>query len=511
MSPKRYLEEEHEVDEVVLSKVSAVQKVCELVKTGKYDVFFVMVDASWEEQRPGWEVLDALERLNVPFTGTDFKGYDYSKRLAKMLAIYYGVKTAPYVFAYHIDDIEIAVKELSFPVIVKHHQGYSSVGMSKSSKCNTPEDLRREAGRIIHDFGGACIEEFITGREFTVLITANPDDPQNPITYPSLECRFPEGEDFKHFDLKWKAYEDLGWISVEDQDLDRRLRQATVTMYKAMKAMSYRRVDYRVDETGEIFFLEMNDNCAVFYPPGAFGSADEILAKVPNGHKEFAMMVIRDAFETHKKRQRKYTVRYQKRRNGFGSYANRAFSAGEVAWAGEEKAHFLVSERHVQQHWDATHRQWFRDQCFPINEEAGVFEMWNEDIDKWMPLRHSCDPNCCYRGLDIILKRDVGKGEELTIDYATFATTSLADFDCSCGAQSCRKRVRPTDYLQPWIEPTQQSPVVRARRRKILNFIRDTPAIKSLLAETMYEDILQPNTTLSPRKPGDQLFQAQMA
>eukprot|EP01012_Entosiphon_sulcatum_P013540 TRINITY_DN18777_c0_g1_i2.p1 TRINITY_DN18777_c0_g1~~TRINITY_DN18777_c0_g1_i2.p1 ORF type:complete len:339 (-),score=89.86 TRINITY_DN18777_c0_g1_i2:84-1100(-) len=305
MSPKPYLQDEHEVDEVILSKVDAVCKVCELVKSGKYDVFFVMVDGTWEERRPGWEVLDALERLNVPFTGTDFKGYDYSKRLAKMLAIYYGVGTAPYVFAYHVDDIEIAVKELEFPVIVKHHQGYSSVGMSRSSKCGTPEDLRREAGRIIHEFGGACIEEFISGREFTVLITANPDDPANPITYPSLECKFPEGEDFKHFELKWTTFHDLEWVAVEDRDLDRRLREATVTMYKALKAMSYRRVDYRVNDKGEIFYLEMNDNCSVFYPPGCFGGADEVLAKVPNGHKEFAMLAIRDAFDWHKKRQRK--------------------------------------------------------------------------------------------------------------------------------------------------------------------------------------------------------------
>ena len=51
------------------------------------------------------------------------------------------------------------------------------------------------------------VEEFIEGREFTCLVAENPDDPENPITFKPVEFIFPEGESFKHYDMKWVEYE----------------------------------------------------------------------------------------------------------------------------------------------------------------------------------------------------------------------------------------------------------------------------------------------------------------
>jgi D-alanine-D-alanine ligase len=47
-----------------------------------------------------------------------------------------------------------------------------------------------------------CSQEFVDGREFTVLVAENPDDPRNPIAFVPVEVAFPAGETFKHFDLK---------------------------------------------------------------------------------------------------------------------------------------------------------------------------------------------------------------------------------------------------------------------------------------------------------------------
>jgi D-alanine-D-alanine ligase len=51
--------------------------------------------------------------------------------------------------------------------------------------------------------GAALIEEFIEGTECTVLVAVNPDDPARPKTYTPIQYRFPEGETFKHSDMKW--------------------------------------------------------------------------------------------------------------------------------------------------------------------------------------------------------------------------------------------------------------------------------------------------------------------
>lgn len=64
-------------------------------------------------------------------------------------------------------------------------------------------------------------------------------------------------------------------------------------------------------------------------------------------------------------------------------------------------------------------------------------------------INHSCEPNCgLYGQLGLVALRDIQAGEELTIDYA-MAGTVLDDFDCACGAASCRGRITREDHLRP--------------------------------------------------------------
>jgi hypothetical protein len=41
---------------------------------------------------------------------------------------------------------------------------------------------------------------------------------------------------------------------------------------------------------------------------------------------------------------------------------------------------------------------------------------------------------------------------QITMDYATFCVHNMREFECACGAASCRRMVQGTDYLQPWVE-----------------------------------------------------------
>ena len=45
------------------------------------------------------------------------------------------------------------------------------------------KDLLRQADLMISAHGGCLIEEFVEGREFTVLVAENPDDPRTPVAY----------------------------------------------------------------------------------------------------------------------------------------------------------------------------------------------------------------------------------------------------------------------------------------------------------------------------------------
>jgi D-alanine-D-alanine ligase len=73
-----------------------------------------------------------------------------------------------------------------------------------------------------------------------------------------------------------------------------------------------------------------------------------------------------------------------------------------------------------------------------------VYALWDADPSGWAPQNHSCDPNTVYQGLEVIARRPIAAGEELTLDYATMLNEQSEPFDCHCGAPTCRGVVRGT-------------------------------------------------------------------
>ena len=143
--------------------------------------------------------------------------------------------------------------------------------------------------------GWALIEEYIEGIEATVLVAENPDDAATPITYIPMQYRFPEGESFKHSDMKWVDYEKLTCFPVEDPMLAGRLRDISARFFVALNGASFGRCDIRVDKDGTPWMLEINANCGVYYPPADAGSADLCLMKDPAGHEGFTRQLIEAA------------------------------------------------------------------------------------------------------------------------------------------------------------------------------------------------------------------------
>jgi SET domain-containing protein len=59
---------------------------------------------------------------------------------------------------------------------------------------------------------------------------------------------------------------------------------------------------------------------------------------------------------------------------------------------------------------------------------------------------HSCEPNMGIKGQIVLFAlRDIKDGEEITVDYATIFDDN-SHFDCTCGAETCRKVVTGKDW-----------------------------------------------------------------
>ena len=448
-SPAPYLPG-HEVRAVKLRKETVASQLSALAKE-RFDVFFNLCDGAWDEDRAGAEVVDLLEKLQVPYTGADARFYDPSRNDMKRAAIAEGIHTPAWSTAYALEDVQSAVETsgLEFPMLVKHHNSYSSIGLTRESKVRTVEELLRQAEIMINDHGGCLIEEFVEGREFTVLVAENPDDRRNPIAYRAVECRFPSGEEFKHFDLKWHDYDGLAWVAVEDADLDARLRDMARKVFVGLNGRGFGRLDVRSNPSGtKLAFLEINPNCGIFYPPGLFGSADEILAASEGtpegGHRAFSERLIQCALRDHERRRaaKRYHALYRKTR-GWGLFALRDIRAGELVQENEEKPTVICSRRHVQATFDRARLAQFGAYAYPVS--ANTFVTWHEEPSKWEPINHSCEPNTWLDGLNTYARRDIRRGEELTIDYATFCIDN-ADFECSCRSPICRGKITGQDW-----------------------------------------------------------------
>jgi D-alanine-D-alanine ligase len=131
-------------------------------------------------------------------------------------------------------------------------------------------------------------------------------------------------------------------------------------------------------------------------------------------------------------------------------YALENIYAGQLIDAHEEQPHVLVSQKHVRENWNPEQQHWFSEYAYPLTDE--VFVSWSPDPEHWKPINHSCDPNAWLEGLDMVARRDIRAGEEITMDYATFYNESMDDFVCHCAAGECREIVRGSDYREDFVE-----------------------------------------------------------
>jgi len=65
-------------------------------------------------------------------------------------------------------------------------------------------------------------------------------------------------------------------------------------------------------------------------------------------------------------------------------------------------------------------------------------------------INHSCEPNGGMSGSTIVVAmRDIEPGEALTYDYATSDGSDYDEFECLCGALTCRGKVTGNDWMLP--------------------------------------------------------------
>ncbi|KNH09755.1 hypothetical protein XU18_0440 [Perkinsela sp. CCAP 1560/4] len=436
---------------VQLHKATSYRVVRSLVHSGKYDCFFNLCDGGKDEDRAGEEVVRALEEFEVPFTGADSAHFDPSKPEMKMIGYFAGINVPMHVVLQEVptlSELRNFLEGFTFPLIVKHPHACASSGMTKRSKCNTYEEVIEQVSIFIKRIKVAMIEEFIVGDEVTVLAVQTPNGTK---VLPPAQMNFPDGEEFKHFDLKWITYEGLEWFQVPENDphYKEMMRVGEVSFETMLGGVGYGRCDLRIQrETGKVYFLEINPNCGILYPPGSESSADWILKFDKTfGHKDFVISLIEGAMQEHRRTKKIFKVNFTSKK-GYHCITARDIAKDEIIFEDECQPTNIVTRPYVMQHWSPQPIKDFEAYAWPLSNDSHVYATWSEDHKKWRSINHSCDPNCGFcknNSLNCRALRDIPAGEEITMDYATFYDEAMSMFDCHCDAPNCRSQIHVND------------------------------------------------------------------
>lgn len=432
----------HHVDHVFLHKLSTYKQLKALSTQG-YDIFVNLCEGYLEWDVPSIDVVHALEMLQLPYTGPTPVLYDQPKPLMKYIAHSMGVDTPRHVVVSRGEDAAAAVERagLRYPLFVKPVKAGDSLGVDEHSRVPDAAALREQVSATLPEFPELLIEEFIEGREFTVLVVGDPTGQGRGRALAPIEYIFPDGRTFKSYALKTSELHPEANVRVHDAALDERLREAAIRVFRGFDGTGYARMDFRMGDDGRIHFLEVNFSCSVFYKDEWSGSADHIVAQDGIGQAGFLQCIIDEGLARHRRKRAPFRLRGNTVA-GYGIVAARDLEPGETVFRGERRSQRIVTRRHVETTWTDAERALFDRYAYPISDE--VFMIWDADPGEWAPQNHSCDPNTRFEGLDVVATRGILAGEELTLDYAGFLDSTSEPFDCRCGASSCRGRIEGT-------------------------------------------------------------------
>lgn len=136
----------------------------------------------------------------------------------------------------------------------------------------------------------------------------------------------------------------------------------------------------------------------------------------------------------------KLEVRMAPEKGGNAIYARQMVKKNEIlaVWGG----------------WVATLKQVLalpsEEQGHTIQIEDGLYLAPTEMEEPADFINHSCNPNAGIRGqVTLVAMRKILAGEEITFDYAMADSSSYDEFNCACGASTCRGQVSGQDWTRP--------------------------------------------------------------
>ncbi len=246
-----------------------------------------------------------LEMLSIPYTGSDplTLGICLDKSRAKEILAYHRIATPSFHVVDSVDGL-IGL-DLPLPAIVKPlHEG-SSKGIMNDSVIRTPAELEEQVRRVTEQYREpALVEEFLTGREFTVALIGNGASLR---VLPIVEIKFdafpPGTNPIWSFEAKWM------WDTLDQpldvhecpadisRELETKIAAVCTRAYELLRCRDWCRIDVRLDSAGEPHIIELNPLPGILPNPDEHSCFPQAARAAGIGYDRMINMVLGSAIK----------------------------------------------------------------------------------------------------------------------------------------------------------------------------------------------------------------------
>lgn len=196
-----------------------------------------------------------FDMLGLPYTSCDAStsALTFNKRYTVAVAAFGGISVAKsiHLFKHTPMTAEAILAQLQLPLFVKPNNGGSSIGMSRVDEA---ADLEAALIKAFKEDDQILIEEFISGREFTIGVFKSKG---NITVLPITEIK--TGNTFFDFEAKYLGKSEEITPAVVTTEMQKQLSDAAKRVYEVMNCRGVVRIDFIYNEAKATpFMLEVN-------------------------------------------------------------------------------------------------------------------------------------------------------------------------------------------------------------------------------------------------------------
>jgi len=242
-----------------VERIGNAENLLDKLASLKVDIVFNISEGLTGRNRES-QVPILLEMAGIPFVGADALtlGLTLDKVMAKKIFIAEKIPT-PKFFEISSTAELANTNHHKFPLIVKPRFEGSSKGLSENSRVANREELLKQVDYIVNAYKQpALVEEFISGQEFTVALVGNDPVEVLPIVQIKIDGKLKLNDKFYTFARITSDRLEYICPAKIPQELKKKIDELALKTYKAVECRDFGRVDFRVDNQGRPYVLEIN-------------------------------------------------------------------------------------------------------------------------------------------------------------------------------------------------------------------------------------------------------------